>query len=324
MSEAAYPPPIQFSVRLTPPDLDPWVPGNCGVSGFLTRESGRAGPHVALVSLIHGNEYAGAIVLDTLLRKDFRPLRGQLTFGFANLAAFARFDPKQPAASRYVDEDLNRVWDEAVLEGPRRSCELDRAREMRRIFDTVDFLLDLHSMLWPSEPLILCNTTEKARTLALAIAEPSLVVVDPGHATGRRLIDYARFRSSQSAAAANLVEAGQHWQQQTVTITFAAVAKFLRTIGLAAIDDPILPPPPAQSQQPRLAEVTAHVVALTDAFRFVEPFEGGRIVPHEGTLIAWDGETEIRTPYDNCLLVMPSLLPRRGHTAVRLARFVSP
>ena len=39
-------------------------------------------------------------------------------------------------------------------------------------------------------------------------------------------------------------------------------------------------------------------------------------------LIALDGETEIRTPYDNCLLVMPSLRPSRGHTAVRLARFV--
>ena len=39
------------------------------------------------------------------------------------------------------------------------------------------------------------------------------------------------------------------------------------------------------------------------------------------TLIAMDGETEIRTPHDNCLLVMPSLRPSRGHTAVRLGRF---
>jgi hypothetical protein len=35
-----------------------------------------------------------------------------------------------------------------------------------------------------------------------------------------------------------------------------------------------------------------------------------------------DGDTEIRTPHDDCLLVMPSLRPSRGHTAVRLARFV--
>ncbi len=35
-----------------------------------------------------------------------------------------------------------------------------------------------------------------------------------------------------------------------------------------------------------------------------------------------DGAAEIRTPHDDCLLVMPSLRPSRGHTAVRLARFV--
>ncbi len=63
-----------------------------GCRGFTTRDSGRPGPHVVLVSLTHGNELAGAIVLDRLLRAGLRPLRGRLTFGFANLAAFARFD----------------------------------------------------------------------------------------------------------------------------------------------------------------------------------------------------------------------------------------
>jgi RND family efflux transporter MFP subunit len=37
---------------------------------------------------------------------------------FANVQAFERFDPDQPFASRYVDEDLNRVWDDAVLRAP--------------------------------------------------------------------------------------------------------------------------------------------------------------------------------------------------------------
>jgi hypothetical protein len=39
-------------------------------------------------------------------------------------------------------------------------------------------------------------------------------------------------------------------------------------------------------------------------------------------VIAHDGDQPIRTPHDDCLLVMPSLRPSRGHTAVRLARFV--
>ena len=75
-------------------------------------------------------------------------------------------------------------------------------------------------------------------------------------------------------------------------------------------------------EPPRYAEVTMAVTAATANFAFVQSFRGGHVVPRRNTLLALDGETEIRTPYDDCLLVMPSLRPSRGHTAVRLARFV--
>jgi hypothetical protein len=55
---------------------------------------------------------------------------------------------------------------------------------------------------------------------------------------------------------------------------------------------------------------------------FTQVFQGGDVVHRRHTLIAIDGGVEIRTPHDDCLLVMPSLRPSRGHTAVRLARFV--
>ena len=64
------------------------------------------------------------------------------------------------------------------------------------------------------------------------------------------------------------------------------------------------------------------VTAATSNFAFVQPYRGGDVMPRRNTLIALDGETEIRTPHDDCLLVMPSLRPSRGHTAVRLARFM--
>ena len=82
-----------------------------------------------------------------------------------------------------------------------------------------------------------------------------------------------------------------------------------------------LPPDCAPGSQ-RLVEVTQTVTAMTGKFVFVQPWRGGDVVPVRNTLLALDGETEIRTPLDVCLLVMPSLRPTRGHTAVRLARFV--
>jgi predicted deacylase len=312
------PPLPQFCVAIAAPDLGPWRAGNTGVIGFTTRAGAVPGPHVALVALVHGNEIAGAIVLARLLAAGLRPLRGRLTCGFANLAAFERFDPAQPTASRFVEEDMNRLWDVAVLDGPRRSLELDRAREIRPLVDTADVLLDLHSMLWASDPLLLSGATPKGRDLALAIGQPELVVADQGHVGGRRLIDYGRFVDPAAPQVALLVEAGQHWMEPTVAMTLASVAGLLRHLGMVA-DHPALPPRPAPGH-PRFAEVTTVVTAATANFAFVRPFRGGDVIAERNTLLAIDGEEEVRTPHDDCLLVMPSLRPSRGHTAVRLAR----
>ncbi len=305
----------RFPVSITAPDLRPWRAGNTGVSGFTTFGSAKPGPHIVLTALMHGNEIAGAVVLDRLLRAGIRPARGSLTLGFLHLAAYERFDPAQPTASRFIDEDMNRVWDPAVLDGPRSSLELDRAREVRPIVDTADVLLDLHSMLWPSDPLTLSGTSVKGRALALAMGVPELVVADRGHQTGPRLIDYPRFSGDATAAAAVLVEAGQHWHADTITVMQAAIDGLLRHTGL-------VPGAAAPATAPRCAEVTMAVTASTSGFAFVQPYRGGDVVPARNTLIALDGETEIRTPHDDCLLIMPSLRASRGHTAVRLARFI--
>jgi hypothetical protein len=45
------------------------------------------------------------------------------------------------------------------------------------------------------------------------------------------------------------------------------------------------------------------------------------VIPRAGTVIARDGKTDIRTPYDQCVLIMPTRRISRGQTAVRLGRF---
>ena len=314
MIEAATPGMLpHFPVEVTVPDISPWLAGNTGIPGFTTLESGRPGPHVAVTGLMHGNELCGAIVLDQLLRQGLSPAVGRLTVGFANLEAFSRFDPSQPTASRFVDEDLNRIWDPAVLDGSRRSSELDRARAMRPLIDTIDLLLDIHSMLWPSDPLILSGPTAKGRSLGQAIGTPGMVIADHGHISGPRLIDYCRFIGPETPAAV-LVEAGQHWERHAVECANGTLEGLLHCTGLK--------PGPKHSAPGRAAEVTVAVTAATSAFSFVRDFRGGQIIPERNTLIALDGTAEIRTPHDNCMLVMPSLRPSRGHTAVRLARLV--
>jgi hypothetical protein len=73
----------------------------------------------------------------------------------------------------------------------------------------------------------------------------------------------------------------------------------------------------------RVVEVTQAVTVADDRFRFTENYEGLEVIPKAGTVIAYDGAEAIRTPYDRCVLIMPSRRLAPGFTAVRLGRFVA-
>jgi hypothetical protein len=77
----------------------------------------------------------------------------------------------------------------------------------------------------------------------------------------------------------------------------------------------------AQSPQ-RVIEVTQAVTISGDHFDFVEDFHGLEVLPKKGSVIGRDDGKEVRTPYDNCVLIMPSRRLVKGQTAVRLGRFV--
>lgn len=308
----------RFAVELAVPDLRPWLGGNCGIPGVWSFSAAAPGPHLALVALTHGNEIAGAAIIAEMLDRGLRPDRGRLSLVFANTEAFLAFDPENPTATRYLDEDLNRLWGEERLQSRRDSREMRRVRELLPLIESVDVLVDLHSMLWPSDPLILAGDTKRAIHLGQALGTPRLTVADPGHIAGRRLVDHTRFTAPGGNAAAVLVEAGQHWHAATVAAMSATAHRALGLYGIAG------PAPAPKPEPPLLARVTETVTATSHNFIFVREFRGGEIIPKAGTVIAHDGAREIRTPHDDCLLVMPTPVAPRGHTAVRLARFQAP
>ena len=60
-----------------------------------------------------------------------------------------------------------------------------------------------------------------------------------------------------------------------------------------------------------------------DSFVFAEDYHGMEVIPRAGTEIARSDGQAIVTPYDDCVLVMPSLRLHPGQTAVRLGRLVA-
>lgn len=311
-------------VELTPPDIGGYKAGNTGVDWVHRLPSGRPGPEVMIAAIVHGNEPCGAIALDWLLRHEVRPARGALWLAFMNVAAYQAFDPADANATRWLDEDLNRLWDPATLDGGRRSAELERAREVRPLIDGIDLLLDLHSMQHRTAPLALAGPLPKGRALAKGVGVPALVVSDQGHAAGRRLRDYGGFGDADSARAALLVECGQHWEAAAGPVAIETVIRFLHAAGVVDPDcgRDFLAARPAPAAQ-RFVEVTEPVTIKSDRFAFTQAFRGLEVIPAAGTVIARDGDEAVITPYDDCVLIMPSRRLWRGQTAVRLGRYVS-
>jgi predicted deacylase len=311
----------EYPVQLQAPDISPYKAGNTGIDYITSFEAAEPGPHVMITAVVHGNELCGAIALDWLMKLGVRPKRGRLSLGFMNVAAYGRFDPAEPLASRFVDEDFNRLWDARTLDGPRQSIELTRARDVRPFIDTVDRLLDIHSMQHATGALMLAGPLDKGRKLAEGVGVPELVVMDEGHAAGRRMRDYADFRNEASPKDALLVECGQHWEKSSEIMAKETALRFLLYTGAVDMDfaGPHLGPQPPRQ---KIVEVTHPVTIRTDRFRFAEDYRGLETIAKAGTVLGYDGDDPVVTPHDDCVLIMPSRRLNRGATAVRLARVV--
>jgi predicted deacylase len=314
-----------YAIEVTFPDIAAYEAGNAGVPWVWSFDSTVPGPHVMVNALTHGNEVCGAIVVKELLDLGVRPRRGRLTLSFANVEAYRRFDPARPDSSRFVDQDFNRVWNPATLDDRSKdSAELRRARQLRPVVDSVDLLLDLHSMHESSAPLIVSGPLDKGIAFARTLGAPPTIISDEGHPEGRRMRDYAGFGDPASAKNALLIECGQHWARSSVAIGRDSTARFLTSAGvLAATDVPgdwLLTPQAA----PRVIRVTQPVVATSTDFRFAGPYTGLEVFPDADTVIGWNDGRAVRTPYPNCVLVMPSLRQLRpGVTVVRLGQLLS-
>ena len=314
---------MPITVELQAPEIERYRNTGSGTPFVQVLESGKPGPQVMVMALTHGNEICGAIALDRLLRMGVRPSRGRLVLAFANVEAFRKFDPANPYASRFVDEDFNRVWTREVLDGPRDSVELRRARALRPFVESSDYLLDIHSMLEPSPPVMICGPLEKGIRFAFDVGVPQNIVSDTGHANGTRMRDFGGFGDPSSSKNALLVECGQHWERSSADVAWQTTWRFLRTLDVVDRETAEREIEPAPGPQ-RLIRVTQAVIAHSPAFRFARSFTGLEVVPHAGDVIAWDGDEAVRAPYDNCVLVMP--VPnnvKTGLTAVRLGRLES-
>jgi succinylglutamate desuccinylase len=309
---------------LVKPDISGIRQGNTGTEGVWLFDSGTKGPYTAITTLIHGNEICGPWAIKQLI-ENLQANRWQLKLGslcliLCNLNAFDRFDADNLHASRFIEEDMNRVWSVEKLSSA-STMERRRANELLPYLSKADFLLDLHSMHDPGDPLLLTGLTRKDFEFAQKLNLPGHIIVDAGHSEGVRLRDF------QPEATNLLVECGFHLAASSGDIAKQSIASFLsatQQIDIAVLDQSWQKNPQAPIFNSKEVEVTHAIVAKTNDMKFKEEWQNMQTLPKEGQLLAVDGNTIFRTPYDNCTLIMPSLKQLRpGVTVMRLAKNVS-
>jgi hypothetical protein len=135
--------------------------------------------------------------------------------------------------------------------------------------------------------------------------------------------DYGGFGDPASSKTALLIESGQHWERRAADVGTDVMLRFLVVLGALTEDDaePLAGPDFHSRPNQRIIQVTEAVTITGERFEFVEDYQGLEVLPRKGTLIGCDDGREVRTPYDNCVLIMPSRRLAKGQTAVRLGRY---
>ena len=303
-------------------DLSAYADGNTGVPYVHSFDSGKAGPHVMVNALTHGNEFCGRVAVRLLLDEGVRPTTGRLTLSFANVAAHDSFDPDRPADSRFVDRDFNRIWADDLIDEDTQSVEAARAREMRPVVRTVDQLLDLHSTHNCDRAFFVIPNLTQPRDLAVAVGTPpTRVLLKDGGMHGPTLMEYRRFLDPGTAATAIVAECGRHWMHSCADMAVTTAVEFLRRAGVIDEDTASRLRRPVPADPNVDYEITQDLFAQTDAFRYVRSFSGFDALA-DGEIIAWDGDRPVRPPHPDSVVLLARPEPKRGGEAISFGRIV--
>jgi hypothetical protein len=172
---------------------------------------------------------------------------------------------------------------------------------------------------------LITGLLERNVQFAQSLGGMGQVVMDAGHKDGVRMRDFAEFGQASSKKIALLLEAGQHWQKASVAASRDVLIRFLLQASSISMQDVVnaglsgwLVPDRAA---PAPIKVTHAVIAKSMRFKFSRPYTGSEVIGKAGSIIAHDDDEPITTPYDDCVLIMPSIRQLRpGVTTVRLGQ----
>jgi len=273
---------------------------------------GVAGPTIVVVAALHGNEPSGVTAFERVLarlQKSDPPFRGRLVGLAGNLPALER-------GERFIQEDLNRIWqprrvaryaatawNERSVEARQQAELLEQLeRELARAQGTVHFL-DLHTSSAEGKPFVCIGDTLRNRDFATRFPVP--VILGLEEQVDGALLEYINNQGHVTVG----VEAGQHDDPASVDFHEAFLSLALVSAGCMKADE--LPRHgemrarlrAAGAALPRVLEVRhRHAVGPADGFRMLPGYENFHRV-RAGEALAEDEGGDIHAPETGRILL---------------------
>lgn len=284
------------------------------------------GPLLICTAAMHGNEWAGAKAIETVLTLlEREPLvnpgfsyRGVFLGLLGNAGAYAE-------KKRFIKEDLNRMWTPARIAKVRSMPWQSLEAEERELFELVTVIEHYIGLFEPTRIVLLDLHTTSAQGGIFAIATDhpeSVRIAMELHApviTGMLVglqgttLHYFTKENFKVPTVGVAFEAGQHDDPLSVNRSISAVVNCMRSIRSVRPED-------VENRHdallieyskdlPRLARlVTVHHIRPEDNFRMMPGFRNFQPVT-KGELLAVDVRGPIYSPIDGMIL-MPLYQPQ--------------
>jgi succinylglutamate desuccinylase len=244
-------------------------------SKVIIKESDVPGPNVAVFAGIHGNEFCGVKALDNLL-PNLKLNKGKCYFVYCNLEAI-----KQD--KRFVDVNLNRCFVEKQGEG----IEWKTSRDLMKILDQVDVLLDIHASNSPdSIPFLIAepHCFDIAKCLPGELLTFGWDIFEAGATDA-----YMNNRDKKGIG----IECGYARDLESIKVAEKAIINFLTKLGLleGEIDQEVK----------KVYEIVGLYHNKNNSFKKSRDFSDFEVLK-ERTLMGLDGEEEVYLDAGNIVI----------------------
>ncbi len=209
------------------------------VERVIGERSGTApGPTLIVVGGVHGNEPAGVVAAERLLRaidEGGGLRRGRFLALRGNTAALAVEAAEAWTRPRYFDHDLNRLFGEARREDGIEARERDElcaaVADAVRGSHGASVVLDLHTVSSPSPPFIAVEDALPARRFAMRFGLPLVLGIE--EELSGLLMDFA---TRELSCVALTVEAGRHQDKSAARLHECVIRIALVELGMVDPD----------------------------------------------------------------------------------------